>query len=230
MTTRPKQPSVSDAGEQLQLAMSQIDEMAKKLDEMKAVFNESAKQVANTLIVSPATLPPAPTHSDAVTIPVPALPKRPTGRYSMGEQAKAEQPLPPPSLVRKPSVPRPDPRPAAVVAPAMRPVSVTVPAMSRKQSGRFYIQLDAQGPEEIRRLREEVTKLGRVVDSGLGTAMNPAASWIEVAVQAHSTRELIDQLRQNDLKEHVVKVIEVEPGEGRLQARQMDLFRAKMGR
>lgn len=222
--TREKQPSMSDAGEQLRLAMDQIDEMGKKIDALKAAFNENVKQINSTKVstpVPPPDLTEAATASaeEARTIPAPPMVPRPVpGRYSMSQQPE-ERPL-------APRVPRPNPRPTAPKPAISRPD----PATSRRQSGRFYIQLDAKSAEETRKIKDEIVKLGRVVDSGTGTAMNPDACWIELAVQAESTKELIDQLRKNDLKEHVVKVIEVEPGEGRLHARQMDLFRAKMGR
>lgn len=132
-----------------------------------------------------------------------------SGRYS-AQKLDSERPF-----AVKPRVPRPTPKLA--------------PAPPAHTSGRFYIQIpEGASNEVLREFREQLSQLGRVVDSGRGTAANPKAGWVELAVRDTDTPALIAKLREKALEERVEKVIEVEPGEGRLQARQLDLFRLKL--
>lgn len=189
-----------DAAEQLQMAFEQVDKMSERLDELKQTYNQSAKELA-TLRPEPLPAPP----------PVKMGPK-PNGMYSIPTPLAAERPL---GIPLRPRVPRPESKPEPL-------------AFGRRRSGRFYIQVANGGePEEFHAVRERLSKVGRIVDSGVGTATDPHAGWLEVAATT-DIRSLVDQLRTIQVREVVEKVIEVEPGEGRLLARQVDLFRKKM--
>jgi hypothetical protein len=91
--------------------------------------------------------------------------------------------------------------------------------------GRFYLQItNAKEPMALHEMREQVSKLGRVVDSGCGTASDPEAGWLEVVVCAEDTASFIVQLDGLDVKDRVEKCIEVAFGEGRVQSKQLDLL------
>lgn len=235
MSTRPKADTkaATEATEQLALAFAQLDQFGDRLDKLKQAYNETAKELSSFKeAVDPPLLAPLTPIEPFRPVAMPALPAPAalSGRYSVNTPLKSERPM---ALDEKPKVPRPDPRPKpvqktiTVKEPPVRvvPKSGLVP---RKASGRFYIQVsNAASTEELRAVKEKLAQVGRVVDSGLGTAVNPEAGWIEVAVRDESISSLIAKLRTNDLREQVEKVIEVQPGEGRLQARQLDLFRLK---
>jgi len=207
-----------EVADQLDIAFSKIDETGARLDKLKKAYNDTANemsQISYDQIQKATTPPPAPAAAPAVP-PMPA-PPLPTG-YSVTGEVSSEKPLPP-----RPRVPRPDPRPAKVAPPPVPKAAPPKPTTS----GRFYIQLTgAENPEGLRQLRDKLGKVGRVVDSGRGTASSPGAEWVEVAVRA-DTAEVIAALKEVELKERVEKIIEVKPGEGRLLARQLDIFHLK---
>jgi hypothetical protein len=80
----------------------------------------------------------------------------------------------------------------------------------------------------MRKVREQVSSLGRVVDSGQGTASDPDSGWVEIAVREEDTRSLMGKLADLGVKDQLEKLVEVSAGEGRLQARQFEMFRKKM--
>ena len=88
----------------------------------------------------------------------------------------------------------------------------------------FYVQVsgceDAKSLESTRKI---VAKIGRVRDKGRGTAEDPYAGWFEIA---SSTCSSIAGVREalGHLGTRVQKVIEIDKGEGRLQAKQLSLF------
>lgn len=199
----PKNKAGAEAAEQLQIAFEQVDKMSERLDELKQSYNKAAKELA-TLRPEPLPSPP----------PVKVGPK-PLGLYSIPGPLKSEYPLAP---LERPRIPRPE----------VKGVKAAETQEIRRRSGRFYIQVANGGSlGELHAAREQLSKVGRVVDSGVGTASDPSAGWLEVAATS-DIRTLIDQLRAIQVREVVEKVIEVEPGEGRLLARQIDLFRKKM--
>lgn len=196
---RPKYQS--HVSEDLQNAFEKVDETAEKLDALKKTYNETAKEI--TSIPSPAL--PAP----PIVAPIPTPPAFRPGHYSVGTLDVPRDP----SVVLRPKIPRPTPKPVPVLPPQIR-----------RASGRFYIQVrDGQNTEQLRQVKEQLAQLGgRVVDSGHGTSANPDAGWIEVATP-ESVSQLIEKIRATGLTEVVEKIVEVDPGEGRLQARQLDL-------
>jgi hypothetical protein len=204
----------------LEDAFNQLDLFGNRLDALKQSYNEQAKSLA----ALPTPVPP-PSSSQAVPTPsmtfhpplqlaalAPPLPEhpKPEGRYSAVTRPQEMPAVRPPPRV----VPRPEPRPQE--------------EPKRSRSGRFYLQLaEASDTEALRKAREEVSKCGRIVDSGQGTASDPEAGWLEVAVRAEDTGSFIVKLEELGVKSQVERVVEISPGEGRLQARQFDLFRKK---
>ena len=141
---------------------------------------------------------------------------------------------PPPALTvvptpipANPMIPRPPPRAEGLYA--INANTLKKPEPKRSQgSGRFYIQLgNTKDAASLSEMKDQLSKCGRVVDSGKGTASDPDASWMEIAVKREDTSSFIGKLEKLDVKDRVEKLIPVEPGEGRVQARQLDLFRAK---
>ncbi len=106
--------------------------------------------------------------------------------------------------------------------PAPQPPSGGPPTT---KSGRYFIEFaNCKDKEEFRTLRERVAKAGRVVDSGQGTALDPEAAWVEVAMRGEDTRSIILKVGEIDTTKRVERLIEVAPGEGHLQAKQLALF------
>jgi hypothetical protein len=193
----------------LQLAFRVVDRTAAKLDALKQKYNDTAAD-----LVKVSNTPPPPPPEIA---PPPLPPMRPKfdSRYKTGPRPQTDilPPLPPPLPQSVASSPKNAPRPSPRI---------------QSKSGRYFLQFkNANDPEELRRIREAVSKTGRVVDSGTGTASNPQAGWLEVATRAEDTGSFITRLDELAIKDSVEKVIEVAPGEGRLQAKQLDLFRKK---
>lgn len=183
----------------LQLAFQVVDKTSEKLDALKQRYNETAAELIK-----------------ATPLPPPA-PMRPPfdSRYKAARL---------PSIDELPPLVAPNPN-SALLPP--RPSLRAVPRPNPK-SGRFFIQLrDAKDPQTLRALRETISKTGRVVDSGAGTASSPESGWLEVAAHVENTSDLISKLDALHIRENVEKIIEVAPGEGRIQARQLDLFRKK---
>lgn len=237
MSTRPK--ALSDTSERLAEAFAELDKVGSKLDALKESLNATAKEVASAVTPVP-PVPPAAlsidTPVEAIKIPPQAIPPEalsvtipPPGRYSEGAQ-KSERPM---AMPPRPPIPRPTPKlklqsPDMKTEPRPRKGPPLLPPMSKRLSGRFYIQVDES--EDVRAVREKIAQVGRIVDSGTGTASNPNACWLEIAVRDEDVKGVIEKLRRNDLSEIVEKVIEVDPGEGRIQARQLDLFRVMKAR
>lgn len=86
----------------------------------------------------------------------------------------------------------------------------------------FYVQLAAcSEAKSFESSRKIVAKIGRVRDKGLGTAEDPDAGWFEVLSSCSSIAEVRQAL---SLGPRVQKVIEIDKGEGKLQAKQLSLF------
>jgi hypothetical protein len=190
-------------------ACAQLDLFSGRLDTLKRTFNETAKELGS--------FPPPKFAANGAGLgpqPQPRPAPSPTGRYSVNDPTA-------PEVVDLEHHLRPLPRLAA--APAALEVGPP-----RTRSGRFYLQLaNANSADELRKVRDTVSKVGRIVDSGQGTASDPEAGWMEVAVRADDTGSFVVKLEELEVKSRVEKLIEVSPGEGRLQARQLDLFRKK---
>ena len=210
-----------EAAASLEAAFKQLDLFGSKLDALKKSYNETAKELA-AIEEHTSLRPPAP----APVEPRIGLPMR----QVMPTPALAFHP-PFPGL---PPAPRPVPRPESSrysVRNPEDPQPVRVPEKpepKRTRSGRYYLQLSKAGdPKELHKLREEVSKCGRVVDSGSGTASDPEAAWVEVAVRADDTGSFVLKLEELEVKNRVERLVAVSPGEGRLQARTLDLFPKK---
>jgi hypothetical protein len=191
----------SEAEDVLTDAFATIEKTSERLDSLKRSYNEIAREVCSvTTAVVPVAPAPPPNQLPLPRIDTPAIAFRP--------------PL---------SVPRPSGRYSmtATIVPEK-------PAPKRSRSGRFYLQVGkVENTEELAKLRDEVSKCGRVVDSGTGTASNPDAGWMEVAVRDEDTGVFnlkLAELEGLSNTDRVEKVIPVEPGEGRIQAKQLDLF------
>ncbi len=209
-----KRREAMDAAASLEPAFSQLDMFAGKLDSLKQRFNDTAKELQEIKAPAPLDIPtPALSFMPPLSSlpPVPPRPEaKPEGRYSFNNppEPRTLRPVPPPLP------PRPRPK---------KP-----PPPKRTSSGRFYIQVsNAKDSTALSAVREQFSKCGRVVDSGKGTASDPDAGWLEVAVRNEDTHSFIDKLEGMEMKSRVEKLIEVAPGEGRIQAKQMDLFRGK---
>lgn len=205
MPRNSRAAKAAEAEAALANAFNQLDLFKGRLDTLKQTFNETAKELGS--------FPPPPPKvvnggGGPRPQPLPALP-RIAGRYSVSSPTEAE-------VV--------DLEHGHYTAPTR----LSQDGPPRTRSGRFYLQLaNANNAEELRKVREEVAKVGRVVDSGQGTASDPEAGWMEVAVRADDTGSFVIKLEELEVKDRVEKLIEVSPGEGRLQARQLDLFRKK---
>ncbi len=205
MARTPK-PSVVRAEDILSEGFAKVDQLSKRLDALKASYNNTAAE----LVRSSQQLPLPSFGLPAPDPPVVASGPRPSGRY-FGPNPQSEPPT----------------NPGSPQAKALHLVDRGGRSSRRTKSGRFFLQFSAASePEELRKLREKVSKAGRVVDSGQGTASDPNAGWMEVAVRAEDTGSIILKLEEIDVsRDRVEKVVQVEPGEGRLQARQLDLYR-----
>jgi hypothetical protein len=152
-------------------------------------------------------------------------------RIKLNENARALASIKPDLNV---SVPTPNPLIPHVPRPSPKPEGLysinggKKPEKRSHGSGRFYIQLgNTKDAAALTEARDQIAKCGRVVDSGKGTASDPDASWLEVAVRLGDTESFLGKL--GDVKDRVEKLIAVEPGEGRTQAKQLDLFHSKQG-
>jgi hypothetical protein len=199
-------PSKTEADDSLQEAFSQLDLFSGKLDSLRKKYNDTARELAAV---------PAPPPPRSLMIPTPAISFYPplaasvqvpkasvtTGRYSINN---------PPDPKTLP------PSPLPAVAKKIEP--------KRTSSGRYYIQIaNAKDSTALSAVREQVSKCGRVVDSGRGTASDPEAGWLEVSVRDGDASSFMGQLEGVDVKDRVEKLIKVAPGEGRAQAKQLDL-------
>jgi hypothetical protein len=95
--------------------------------------------------------------------------------------------------------------------------------MPPKKQNRFYVRLASQAVTEVPVLRRKVAKFGRVRDCGFGTAKEPSAAWFEVEVKD----EYLDGIRRvlrETFADRLQEATEVDRGEGRLQAKQLNLF------
>lgn len=92
----------------------------------------------------------------------------------------------------------------------------------------FYLRVaNCPGPGELSRFWEQISSLGHARDSGFGTAKDPSAGWIELWAKGHL--RTIPDVRQGlrllgVAPEQVPEVVEIDRGEGKAQARQLDLF------
>lgn len=88
----------------------------------------------------------------------------------------------------------------------------------------FFVQVaceaDARSFETIRKL---VARVGRVRDKGRGTSEDPQAGWFEVSSTTCGSIAEVRAVLQ-PLGVQVQKVLEIDRGEGKLQARQLSLF------
>lgn len=191
---KPMRPKYqSSVSEDLNNAFDKIDQTAERLDSLKRDLNETAKEIAKL-----PSIVPSPEIKE----------KSRPGLYSIPTPLASERPGP----VSRPRVPRPDPK----------PVPVVLGPPIRRASGRFFIQMKEVDAEELRNIKEQISHLGaRVVDSGHGVSPQEPG-WLEVAAP-ETVSELIEKIRATGLTEVVEKVVEVRPGEGRLQARQLHL-------
>ena len=217
---RQEERVAADAAASLAPAFSQLDLFGEKLDALRRQYNETAKELAAIPPPSELSIPTpmlnfTPQLSPLSPLAPPLQPSRPekfAGRYSVNN------PPDPRSLRPPPVPPRPTPR---KTEPKPEP-------RRTPRSGRYYIQVaNAKDLAALQQVRDQVSKCGRVVDSGRGTASDAEAGWMEVAVRAEDTGAFIAKLEGLEVKDRVEKLIEVQPGEGRLQARQLDLFRLK---
>lgn len=196
----PKKKKVdSDVEDLLKGAFDRTDELGGRLDQLKETYNDMARRLTpiRTQVVR-AAFPSIPSEGPVPVFP-PSQPTLPglSGRYS-----------------------------GPVPLPERLPVSkATQGSSERRKSGRFFLQIaDARDPKELRRIRERLSSAGRVVDSGMGTASDPSAGWVELAIPFDEVPTIRDRLGQLHLTERTEKLIEVQPGEGRLHAKQIDLF------
>lgn len=197
---RKAEAQAADEAASLQPALSQLDLFSSRLDTLRQQYNDTARELAN---IQPPDMPtPAAAFKPVAVVP------RPEGRYQLKNP--------------------PDPQPVKVRQPPPLPTPAKKSPPKSTRSGRYYIQVaDAKDSAEFVSVREQVSKCGRVVDSGQGTASDPNAAWLEVAVRADDTGTFNVKLEELEVKDRVKKMIPVAPGEGRLQAKQLDLFRRK---
>lgn len=211
-----RKPFASQVSEHLQMAFDKVEEgVEKKLDALKQAYNETARSLSEIdpeLLKNATTPVPAPPNDPPPVVKPPPLPTI----YSIPTPLKSERPIP-----LRPRIPRPVPK--VPQAPAVPQSGIVME--NRRVSGRFYVQLArSEDGDAFNDVRERVGKLGRIVDSGRGCASDPEAAWVEIAVRGDAG-DLVAGLSKVELKELVEKVIEVKPGEGRLLARQLDVFR-----
>ena len=93
----------------------------------------------------------------------------------------------------------------------------------------FYLRIPSCDTTRLMRIADKVRSLGAVRDSGMGTAKDPHSGWLEL--YAKDWIVSIPALRQNlnllGIDEGTVpEIVEIERGEGKAQAKQLDLFGA----
>lgn len=98
---------------------------------------------------------------------------------------------------------------------------------SRRQH--FFLRIANCDTSMVMRIADKVRTLGSVRDSGMGTAKDPKSGWVEL--YAKDWIASIPSLRQNlnllGIDEKAVpEIVEIERGEGKAQAKQLDLFGA----
>jgi hypothetical protein len=90
----------------------------------------------------------------------------------------------------------------------------------------FYIRISSAAKvEEVVVIREAMAGLGRVKDSGYGTAKDPQSVWFEVEVRDEYVESVRPTLHKicgvpHDL---IAEAFPVDRGEGKLQAQQLSL-------
>ena len=99
--------------------------------------------------------------------------------------------------------------------------------MTRSRYVNFYVRIGNCDRQSLVRLMETAKQLGSIRDSGHGTAKDPNSAWFEI--RAKDWIVSIEALRQNlsmiGIDNSIIpEVIVVDPGEGRTQSRQLDLF------
>ncbi len=206
---RRQESAAAEAAATLEPALQQLDMFSDKLDALRQLHNDTARELAS--------IRPEPLPTPVVSFPVPGPP---SGSVPVARIPRAgAKPSSPYAMINPP-----DPQPVRLPSPPQ----MTKKAPKRTHSGRFYIQVaNAKDSGEFSKVREQLSKCGRIVDSGRGTASDPEAGWLEVAVRAEDTGSFVVKLEETQMKDRVEKMIQVEPGEGRVQARQLDLFRRK---
>lgn len=77
----------------------------------------------------------------------------------------------------------------------------------------------------VESFRQEIARLGRVRECGLGTEVDPTAGWYTVSAREKEVPEVRERLRDLGISEHVDLVEPLRrPIEGRSMARQLGLF------
>ena len=91
----------------------------------------------------------------------------------------------------------------------------------------FYLRFVECNAWELSQLSERLRPIGTVRDSGLGTAKSPKSGWVELHVRdwINSIPALRQQLKLLNFPDDAVpEIVEIDRGEGKTQAKQLDLF------
>lgn len=89
----------------------------------------------------------------------------------------------------------------------------------------FYIRFASCDYARLQQLVEQLRPLGAVRDSDVGTVKDPQSSWVELYAKFDTIERVREQLTVHGVdNDHVPEVVQIDRGEGRAQARQLDLF------
>ena len=89
----------------------------------------------------------------------------------------------------------------------------------------FYLRLSLSSRVALAGFVERIGSIGYCQDSGLTTAKSPSSTWIELRVErAADIASLRLELARSGVESSVEEIVEIRPGEGKVQAKQLELF------
>lgn len=88
----------------------------------------------------------------------------------------------------------------------------------------FLLVRDGLRPGELTTVTRLVSSFCRVLDSGVGVASSADLGWLEVSCRASDVATVREKLRDCGINDRVVEVLEIAPGEGKTQAKQLHLI------
>lgn len=91
----------------------------------------------------------------------------------------------------------------------------------------YYVRIAECDRRELLTVIDKVRTLGSITDSGVSTAKDPKSAWLEL--RAKDWLVSVEAVRQNFTlvgvdNARMVEVVPIDRGEGKVQAKQLDLF------
>jgi hypothetical protein len=90
----------------------------------------------------------------------------------------------------------------------------------------FYIRLSCESPVALAGFTERARPVGHIRDSGIGTAKSACSTWVELWAKERvsDVNALRLELARIGVEDLVQEITEIDRGEGKIQARQLDLL------